>query len=291
MRRGKHQIRLRVAAAQAGLMAMVLVAGLMLLASAGAAQKPEISGRDKPVPPPSADHPLTEIWSGSRYMSGPLQRMQDDDGGNPGMIWHDYGQELWSRKDGEAGRSCASCHNLAENSMRGTAARYPVYFEPDDKLINLEQRINICRVQGMKAEPWDWESDALLALSTFVRGQSRGIPVKVRTEGRAQKFFEPGRALFYRRLGQLDMSCADCHERHVGNKWRARVISQGQSSAFPAYRLDWESVGSLHRQIASCNRLVRAEPFAPGSDELVNIELYLAWRGAGLPVETPGIRP
>ncbi len=291
MPRPARQIRLRHSSAWAALIATAMAAGISLLAFSALAQKPEIAGRDKPVAPPSADHPLAEIWSGSRFMSVPLQRMQDDDAGNPGMIWYDYGKELWSREEGDAGRSCASCHNLAENSMRGTAARYPVYFEPADRLINLEQRINICREQGMKARAWAPESDDLVALTTFVRGQSRGIPVQVRIDGRAQRFFDQGRTLFYRRLGQIDMSCADCHERHSGDRLRATAISQGQSSAYPAYRLAWEGVGSLGRQIRSCNARVRAEPFEPGSDDIVNLELYLAWRGAGLRVETPGIRP
>jgi sulfur-oxidizing protein SoxA len=35
---------------------------------------------------------------------------------------------------------------------------------------------------------------------------------------------------------------------------------------------------------------IRAEPFAAGSPELLNLELYLAVRGRGLPVETPAVR-
>lgn len=36
---------------------------------------------------------------------------------------------------------------------------------------------------------------------------------------------------------------------------------------------------------------VRAEPFAYGAQELVELELYLARRAKGLPGETPGVRP
>jgi len=36
---------------------------------------------------------------------------------------------------------------------------------------------------------------------------------------------------------------------------------------------------------------VRAEPFALGSSELVALELYLVGRAAGMPLETPAIRP
>jgi len=35
---------------------------------------------------------------------------------------------------------------------------------------------------------------------------------------------------------------------------------------------------------------VRAEPYPYGAQEYVNLELYLAWRAQGLPIETPGVR-
>ena len=41
---------------------------------------------------------------------------------------------------------------------------------------------------------------------------------------------------------------------------------------------------------AWCNTAIRAQPLAHGADDYVNLELYLAWRDRGLPVETPGVR-
>jgi sulfur-oxidizing protein SoxA len=41
---------------------------------------------------------------------------------------------------------------------------------------------------------------------------------------------------------------------------------------------------------AWCNTSVRALPSPFGADEYVNLELYVAWRGRGLPVETPAVR-
>jgi sulfur-oxidizing protein SoxA len=36
---------------------------------------------------------------------------------------------------------------------------------------------------------------------------------------------------------------------------------------------------------------MRAEPYAYGSPEFVDLELYLNARAAGLPLETPAVRP
>jgi L-cysteine S-thiosulfotransferase len=129
-----------------------------------------------------------------------------------------------------------------------------------------------------------------LALTTFVGFQSRGMPVNVQIDGPARPFFEAGRDFFMRRRGQLDLACTHCHDLNAGQRLRGEVVSQGQSNGFPIYRHLWQTLGSLHRMFIWCNTAVRAEPLPYGSDEYVNLELYLAWRGRDLLIETPAIR-
>lgn len=246
--------------------------------------------QDRPSVAPPAGSPLTEVISGYHFRTPETQELQDDDFLNPGFLWVDNGEELWDTVDGAAGKSCASCHDGASESMAGVGARYPVYSEAAGKLVNLEQRINQCRADNMEAEPWKWESSELLGMTSYVRHQSRGVPVEVSIDGPAEEFFEAGRDFYYQRRGQLDMSCASCHESNYGVQLRADLLSQGQSNGFPTYRLKWQGVGSLHRRFRGCNQQVRSDRYGYGSDEYVNLELYLAWRGMGLPVETPAVR-
>ena len=86
------------------------------------------------------------------------------------------------------------------------------------------------------------------------------------------------------------MSCANCHVDNAGGIIRANTLTQGQSNGFPVYRLKWQKVGSTHRRFRGCNKQVRAQPYAYGSEEYVNLELFVAWRGRGLLVETPATR-
>jgi sulfur-oxidizing protein SoxA len=116
------------------------------------------------------------------------------------------------------------------------------------------------------------------------------MPVAVAIDGPAKPFFEKGKAFYEQRRGLLDMSCKNCHEDNAGSILRANVLTQGQSNGFPTYRLKWQKVGSLHRRFRGCNKQVRATPYKNGSDEYVNLELYVAWRGVGLAVETPAVR-
>lgn len=228
--------------------------------------------------------------SGYTYAAKETQAIQDDDFENPAMIWVDDGSVLWDKVEGEAGKSCASCHNDASDSMAKTGAHYPKFNAKLGKMQNLEQRINQCRTENMKAKPFKYESGGMLGMSTFVRHQANGVPVDVKVDGEVAPFFEKGKSFFNARRGQLDMACKHCHEDNPGNMARANLLSEGQSNGFPAYRLKWQKPGSLHRRFRGCNKNIRATPFGYGSEEYVNLELYVAWRGRGLPVETPAVR-
>ena len=224
------------------------------------------------------------------YLLPENQRLQDDEFANPGLLWVEQGRELWHHADGASGASCATCHGEAVESMRGVRTRYP-HFDPQrGKLINLEQQINRCREAHMQAPAYPYESAALLALTTFVSFQSRGLPMDVRSDGPAAPFFEAGKVFFHQRRGQLDLACAHCHDQQAGQRLRGEVISQGQTNGFPVSATS----GRLWARRIACSPgatpLGAAEPYPYGADEYVNLELFLAWRGRGLPVETPAIR-
>ena len=228
--------------------------------------------------------------SGYTYAASETRAMQDDEFENPGYIWVEKGAELWQNVEGDAGKSCMSCHDDAAVSMAEVGARYPVFAPELGKLINLEQRINQCRTERMGAQAWPWESEALLGMTTFVRHQAHGRPVNAVVDGPAAPFFEAGKTFYHTRRGQLDLACIHCHEMNHGNMLRAQHLSEGMSNGFPTYRLKWQTLGSLQRRMIGCIRDIRSEPYPAGADEYVNLELFLAWRARGLPVETPAVR-
>jgi sulfur-oxidizing protein SoxA len=112
----------------------------------------------------------------------------------------------------------------------------------------------------------------------------------VSVDGLAASSFARGKTFFYRRRGQLNLSCASRHEQHAGSRLHGETISQGQVNGFPIYRDLWQTMGSTHRMFAWCNEAVRAEPYAPGSQEYVDLELFERLRGRGLTVEAPALR-
>jgi sulfur-oxidizing protein SoxA len=227
--------------------------------------------------------------SGREFLPQDLRALEDDDFANPGMLWIEKGKALWQTRAGNVGRSCADCHG-DPSSTQGAGTAYPK-FDPDlGRPVNLEQRIQSCRTRRQGAPPLSYESDELLALTAFVRRQSHGMPVTVDVDGPMAPFLERGRAIFETRRGQLDLACRHCHELNVGKRLREEVVSQGQSNGFPAYRMTWQNLGSLHRRFQACNAAVGAEPSPLGDIDYVALEVYLAVRGRGLPVETPAVR-
>lgn len=228
--------------------------------------------------------------SGTTFLSDNLKAQQADEAANPGMLWVSEGAQLWTIPQGAVEKSCASCHGDPSVSMRGVATRYPQVEQKSKRLINLEGRINLCRTAHQKAEAWPYESDELLAMTAFVARQSLGMPMSVRTDGLAQPFYEQGKAFFNLRQGQLNLSCAQCHEQNAGRSLRGDTISYGIGNGYPAYRLEWQSLGSLHRRLRSCSFGVRAIQFDFGSPEYLALELYLAARAEGVRIETPAIR-
>lgn len=272
-------------------LALAAVMATASFGSAEAADKTGIPYLDDKYESVKAEEssPLSEVISGYWFRTKETRELQDDDFQNPAFIWMDTGEELWDAADGEAGKACADCHGGVEK-MAGVAAGYPKMDKGLGKPVNLEQRINMCRTENMKAKAWKYESDELLGMTILVRNQSKGMPVNVKVDGEMAKFAKAGEEYYYQKRGQLDMSCAGCHESNYGNYIRADMLSQGQSNGFPTYRLKWQKVGSLHRRFRGCNKQVRASNLPYGDDAYVNLELYLASRGQGLAIETPAVR-
>jgi sulfur-oxidizing protein SoxA len=239
----------------------------------------------------AADIPLDARRSGRDFMGPEMRAMQDDDTANPGMLWVLDGQALWDRKDGAANMSCADCHGDVVTSMRGVAARYPAYDAARGRPVDLEERINSERSEHQKAAPFAFESKDLLALSAYVAHQSEGEKIAVAEDARSRPFIAAGRDIFERRQGQLNLSCAQCHDDNWGQKLAGAPIPQGHPTGYPLYRLEWQTLGSLQRRLRNCMIGMRAEPYAYGSPEYVDLELYLMWRARGLLIETPAVRP
>ncbi|MEN3794371.1 sulfur oxidation c-type cytochrome SoxA [Fulvimarina sp. MAC3] len=244
-----------------------------------------------PAPTEPPGHPFDEVRSGWLYREADTRAMEADSFENPGMLAVERGEEIWHMEDGEAGKSCASCHEDASEFLKGVGAHYPKWDEASGKPINIELFINQHREEKMGAEPYKFDSDMQKDLTAFIKNQSLGIPVEIDlSEGEMMDWWQRGKDRYYLRTGQLNLSCATCHEQNNGRYIRADHLSQGNTNGFPTYRLKQGALVSLHNRFRGCIRDTRAEFPAAFSDDLMALEVYTAWRGSGLSVETPAVR-
>ncbi|QWD05028.1 sulfur oxidation c-type cytochrome SoxA [Polynucleobacter paneuropaeus] len=227
--------------------------------------------------------------SGYQSMSVENKALQDDPSANPAFFWLMDGQTLWKESLGPKQKSCASCHGESGQSMKGAATHYPKVMS--GKLQTLEGQINQCRTFNQGLPQFAYESKQLLALTAFVANQSKGLPIDVQKTANNQSDLKKGHDWFYQRMGQLNLSCAQCHEERAGLKLGGSIIPQAHPTGYPIYRIEWQSLGSLERRLRNCMSGVRAQPFEYGSTEMAQLELYLMWRARGMPLETPAVRP
>lgn len=239
----------------------------------------------------AAPDPPADRRSGFEEMSPDSQILQLDDTANPGMLSVLEGENLWQSEAGLANKACADCHGQASTSMRGVAARYPRPGPQGERPRDLQSQINLCRSEHQSAAPWPLESPPLLSMSAYIAHQSRGLPISPPDDARLLPARARGEALYSQRMGQLNLACAQCHDTYAGARLGASPIPQAHPTGYPLYRLQWQSLGSLQRRLRNCMVGMRAEPFAYGSDEFIDLEVFLTWRARQMTIETPAIRP
>lgn len=250
----------------------------------------EIKMVTKAAAPDHLNGALDEIISGWHFRADETQQLQTDDFENQGMIFVDQAIDVWNTADGSEGKSCADCHGDPADSMVGVAATYPKWNEDAGEVRTVQMQMNDCRVNRMGAEAWKYDASTAVKMEGLIASVSRGMPVNVAIDGPAQSVWEKGKEMYYTRYGQLELSCASCHEQNYGNYIRADHLSQGQINGFPAYRLKNAKLNGVHSRFKGCVRDTRAETFKPGSDDFIALELYVKSRGNGLSVEGPSVR-
>jgi len=201
----------------------------------------------------------------------------------------DKGKELFN-KPFKNGKTYASCF---PDGGIGIANRYPFFDTKSGQVITLEWAINQCR-KANGEEPLKWGKGPIADISAYMHYTSRGklINVVIPDDPRALAAYEKGKAFYYAKRGQLNMSCADCHVNNAGNKVRADILSPalGHPTHFPAYRSKWGDLGTLDRRFGGCNEQVRARPYAPQSEEYRDLEYFLTYMSNGLAINGPGAR-
>jgi L-cysteine S-thiosulfotransferase len=229
---------------------------------------------------PTKPYATNDLRSGATFIAPQLQQQHADDDQNPAMLWVDSGRTLFER-------DCKTCHADA----RGLATKLPRVLA-NGSVATLESQINTYQTQRVSPNrsAYPLESEPMLSLASYVAFSSRGLKQEIASSVIETAAFQRARNMFHAVQGKLDFSCAACHDKLAGKRVRSQAISQGHGVGFPAYRIEWQTVGSLNRRLRAC--FFGMETNVPAaSDPILNeLELYLAWRAQGLTIEAPAVR-
>ncbi len=199
----------------------------------------------------------------------------------------DKGKELYF-KPLPNGKSLKDC--LGE--PQGLRARYPFFDTETNKVRNLEADLLQCaKAYGdTKLNP---KSKDLFAISAYLSSESRGLKVNVTIPNeKALAAFEEGKRIFFRKTGQLNLACADCHYYHPGQYARSELLSTGigKTAHFPSYRLKGDTLVTLHDRFFGCLRDTRAKSPKHYSEDFLNLEYFLSYIDNGLEITGPAMR-
>jgi len=208
--------------------------------------------------------------------------------------------EALFREAGDNGKPCASCHAAPGREGPGlerAAATYPRYDAGLDRVIGLEQRINVCRTKHQHGTPYPLGGEPSNLLTSYVKYLSRGTPLDVAVDGPAAAALERGKASFLRKAGRLNFSCADCHTGNAGKWLRGQPLSgiapDGEHSAtaatWPRHFIAGHDLGliSLRQRAQHCQIVTQTYPLPLHAQEYTELELYLSSLANGAPMLAP----
>lgn len=197
------------------------------------------------------------------------------------------GKELWTKPLAN-GKSLQDCLGQA----KGLRAMYPFFDTKTNKVRVLEADVIQCaKAYGDdKIKP---KSKEIKNISAYLSSESRGMKVDVSVPNdQALAAFEDGKTRWYQKTGQLNLSCADCHQYHAGQRARSETMhpSIGNTAHFPSWRLKADGLVTFHERLAGCVKDTRAKTYPLYGTEFSNLEYFLAYIDNGLVMTGPAVR-
>ena len=234
------------------------------------------------------------------------RRMLAED--NPGELWIEQGRALFHEKRGPRSASLEQCDfGMGTGRLDGAAARLPRYFPDTDKGQDLETRLITCMVQLQGFDRADIVKRAISpggsngsdveALALYITSRSNGMTVNVSLSHQKEyDTYKAGEYLFFRRSGQTDFACVQCHGEankrirlqdlvHMTDRKGAQEVA----STWPAYRGAHFVVRTMQWRLTDCFWQMRLPDMSYGSDMSIALTLYLNYQGNGAAIRVPGV--
>lgn len=235
--------------------------------------------------------------------------MISDPMSNPGFLAVDRGEALWSEKRGTRNASLEGCDlGLGAGKLEGAFARLPRFFADVGKVMDLEQRLLWCmqNIQGLDTKDviarrfsGPGRASDMEDLVAYIANKSNGMKIDVPlSHPKEQEMAAVGEALFYRRGGVNDFSCATCHAddgkrirlQGLPNLSKPGKQPQETMGGWPTYRVSQGALRTMQHRLWDCYRQQRWPVPEYGSDGLTALTVFLQKQAAGGEINVPSIK-
>jgi sulfur-oxidizing protein SoxA len=199
----------------------------------------------------------------------------------------EQGRKLWDTPF-RNGKRFADCF---PDGGRNVAGHYPRHDAARGQVVTFEMALNDCLRANGEAE-LVYGQRPMGVLTAYARTLSDGMPMDIRVDSPAAlEKYEAGKALFFRRIGQLNAACAGCHLVNAGNTMRMEIISPalGHATHWPIFR-GGEELMTFQGRFNRCMEQMRAVPYGYASEEWNNLEYFLSYLSNGIPLRSSVFR-
>ncbi|HWW49926.1 MAG TPA: sulfur oxidation c-type cytochrome SoxA [Xanthobacteraceae bacterium] len=237
------------------------------------------------------------------------RQMLSDPFSNPGYLAVDRGEVLWTTARGTKNATLETC-DLGEGpgKLEGVYAKLPRYFADADRVMDLEQRLMWCmdKIQGLDLKDvvarrfsGPGKASDMEDLNAFIANKSNGMKIEPQNSHPKEKeMVAVGEALFYRRGGVMDFSCATCHAdegKRIRLQGLPKLSAPGEAAqttmgAWPTYRVSQSALRTMQHRLWDCYRQQRWPVPEYGSDSLTALTAFLNTQAAGGEINVPSIK-
>lgn len=216
---------------------------------------------------------------------------------NPAVVFAELSLEKWLEA-GSTGKSCSTCHGEDPyESMKGVATSYPKYVDTYDRVVSIEDLLSVHghTTTGHKLSAG---SDENVNMAMLIKSASNGMKINIDLKNKKnKKAWERGKGIFYKRIGQRNHACSDCHTtEHVKGRWLGgRYISNadahyGITYDWPAFRTSFGESWSIRKRFQWCMLPHGANNLSIDSVEYADLELYMTSFDNGKVLSVPGLK-
>ncbi len=215
---------------------------------------------------------------------------------NPAAMDVAEGEEIFNSLIGQ--EAYAKMLGIKVKELPKTIAGFPRFVKAANKVVTLSQSLQMAMLDRGQAVA-KLESKEMVKMSAYVKSlaNDQKINIDVKANKQMQEMVALGQKIFEERRGGRGLSCNSCHSPDiVGSRLRMQALPDlgsketASAATWPAYRMTQSAMVTLDKRMQQCMKNALLAELPLGSKEMVGLEVYVAHKAKGNPMQIPGLK-